>query len=270
MISLNLPRPPSSSVPRRVSPNFVDTLFPSSSRSQGNKTLAPGDAYRRDQKKKQLAKNKAARKEAREDALQKSDIGSLRAELKRLQAEKSMNREMARDKEQRMKQLENGIKWHEEQRKTNAGKTPAPAPAVPKVKGIGALKGLEVVVAGSTGSRGLGLGTFRPQDSVYYHPTLNPTGRPPAGKPQKYKAASEYHDEEEAGADEEDEYEYQELDLVVQGEGPLLPPPGAGEAAEEGSSRRSLSLENHTLLLGHKTNVRKSPSTLARSPAGPL
>ena len=54
-----------------------------------------------------------------------------------------------------MKQLENGIKWHEEQRKTNAGKTPAPAPAVPKVKGIGALKGLEVVVAGSTGSRGL-------------------------------------------------------------------------------------------------------------------
>ena len=128
MISLNLPRPPSSSVPRRVSPNFVDTLFPSSSRSQGNKTLAPGDAYRRDQKKKQLAKNKAARKEAREDALQKSDIGSLRAELKRLQAEKSMNREMARDKEQRMKQLENGIKWHEEQRKTNAGKTPAPAP----------------------------------------------------------------------------------------------------------------------------------------------
>ena len=203
MISLNLPRPPSSSVPRRVSPNFVDTLFPSSSRSQGNKTLAPGDAYRRDQKKKQLAKNKAARKEAREDALQKSDIGSLRAELKRLQAEKSMNREMARDKEQRMKQLENGIKWHEEQRKTNAGKTPAPAPALPKVKGIGALKGLEVVVAGSTGSRGLGLGTFRPQDSVYYHPTLNPTGRPPAGKPQKYKAASEYHDEEEAGADED-------------------------------------------------------------------
>ena len=57
MISLNLPRPPSLSVPRRVSPNFVDTLFPSSSRSQGNKTLAPGDAYRKDQKKKQLAKN---------------------------------------------------------------------------------------------------------------------------------------------------------------------------------------------------------------------
>ena len=105
---------------------------------------------------------------------------------------------MARDKEHRIKQLENGIKWHEEQRKTNAGKAPAPAPAVPKVKGIGALKGMEVVVAGSTGSRGLGLGTYRPQDSVYYHPTLNPTGRPPAGKPQKYKAVSDYQEEEEA------------------------------------------------------------------------
>ena len=133
---------------------------------------------------------------------------------------------MARDKEHRIKQLENGIKWHEEQRKTNAGKAPAPAPAVPKVKGIGALKGMEVVVAGSTGSRGLGLGTYRPQDSVYYHPTLNPTGRPPAGKPQKYKAVSDYQEEEEADDDEEEEYDFQPLDLVVQGEGPLLPPPG--------------------------------------------
>ena len=66
------------------------------------------------------------------------------------------------------------------------GENTSASTPVPKVKGIGALKGLEVVVAGSTGSRGLGLGTFRPQDSVCYHPTLNPTGRPPAGKPQKW------------------------------------------------------------------------------------
>ena len=92
MISLNLPRPPSSSVPRRVSPNFVDTLFPSSSRSQGNKTLAPGDAYRREQKKKQLAKNKAARRK-REDALPKSDIGGLSGA--KLQAGKHEHRDGA-------------------------------------------------------------------------------------------------------------------------------------------------------------------------------
>lgn len=27
----------------------------------------------------------------------------------------------------------------------------------------------------------------RPEDSVYWHPTLNPQGLPPAGKPQRYK-----------------------------------------------------------------------------------
>ena len=29
-----------------------------------------------------------------------------------------------------------------------------------------------------------------PEDSVYYHPTLNPSGQPPAGKPQRYKTST--------------------------------------------------------------------------------
>jgi hypothetical protein len=28
------------------------------------------------------------------------------------------------------------------------------------------------------------------QDSIYFHPTLNPTGAPPPGKPPMYKSAA--------------------------------------------------------------------------------
>ncbi len=34
-----------------------------------------------------------------------------------------------------------------------------------------------------------GTGIRRPEDSVYYHPTLNPLGAPPAGKPQRYRTS---------------------------------------------------------------------------------
>ena len=71
-------------------------------------------------------------------------------------------------------------------------------------------------------------------------PTLNPTGRPPAGKPQKYKAVSDYQEEEEADDDEEEEYDFQPLDLVVQGEGPLLPPPGGADHTSPASGAHRL------------------------------
>ncbi|PRW20667.1 basic proline-rich -like [Chlorella sorokiniana] len=41
-------------------------------------------------------------------------------------------------------------------------------------------RGLEEIAAEPVG---------RPEDSVYYHPTLNPMGIPPPGKPQKYKTS---------------------------------------------------------------------------------
>ena len=91
------------------------------------------------------------------------------------------------EKLQRMTQLEKAIEWHEEQRKANAARGAAPAAPVVKVKNLGALRvrgsGTEIVAAGARVDSGLG--ERRPQDSVYYHPTLNPTGRPPPGKPQK-------------------------------------------------------------------------------------
>lgn len=39
-------------------------------------------------------------------------------------------------------------------------------------------------------SYGHGVLDRRPEDSVYWHPTLNPEGLPPAGKPQRYKTGA--------------------------------------------------------------------------------
>lgn len=41
-----------------------------------------------------------------------------------------------------------------------------------------------------TGEHGHGVLDRRPEDSVYYHPTLNPSGMPPPGKPQRYETGS--------------------------------------------------------------------------------
>ena len=38
-----------------------------------------------------------------------------------------------------------------------------------------------------TNEGGHGVPEQRPENSVYYHPTLNPSGVPPPGKPQRYR-----------------------------------------------------------------------------------
>ena len=40
-----------------------------------------------------------------------------------------------------------------------------------------------------THAHGHGVLERAPEDSVYYHPTLNPSGVPPPGKPQRYKTS---------------------------------------------------------------------------------
>ena len=107
--------------------------------------------------------------------------------------------------EQRILQLEKAIKWHAEEKKANAGKKDAPAPVVPKVKNtIAALRPVGTELA-TVGKGLVGLGERKPQDSVYYHQTLNPSGRPPAGKPQKYRATAEVCETEKEEDDDDEE-----------------------------------------------------------------
>ena len=60
------------------------------------------------------------------------------------------------------------MSWQAEEARAEAGE-----PAIP------------AFVAG----HGHGVPEQRPENSVYYHPTLNPSGTPPPGKPQRYRTA---------------------------------------------------------------------------------
>jgi len=46
---------------------------------------------------------------------------------------------------------------------------------------------------------GHGVPEQQPGDSVYYHPTLNPSGTPPPGKPQRYKTTAMLEAAQSAG-----------------------------------------------------------------------
>ncbi|KAL8123517.1 hypothetical protein AgCh_011478 [Apium graveolens] len=74
----------------------------------------------------------------------------------------------------------------------------------------------------------------KPEDSVYYHPTLNPTGAPPAGKPQMYKSSIgpriPLSAASSSGAASSSLAELDDVDLSVPPPPPPPPPiPHAGE-----------------------------------------
>ena len=126
------------------------------------------EAYRRAQRKKEVAKNKAARREARERAADASSVKELEDELERLRRAESVPGA-------RVDRLRDKAAW--------LAKRVEEKRASGRVDGSGARRAVPASRAHAVGATA----ARRPEDSAYYHPTLNPTGRPPAGKPWKWR-----------------------------------------------------------------------------------
>lgn len=80
----------------------------------------------------------------------------------------------------------------------------------------------------------LGTGIRRAEDSVYYHPTINPLGLPPAGKPQRYKTSVLALEEPPSSASLAGALPVPKPPPLPQGPAPQLalpPPPGSAEPA---------------------------------------
>lgn len=80
----------------------------------------------------------------------------------------------------------------------------------------------------------LGTGIRRAEDSVYYHPTINPLGLPPAGKPQRYKTSVLALEEPPSSASLAVALPVPKPPPLPQGPAPQLalpPPPGNAEPA---------------------------------------
>ncbi|GMH33184.1 hypothetical protein BSKO_01018 [Bryopsis sp. KO-2023] len=129
-------------------------------KTKGGRLMNPTDAFRKEQRKKEIQRNKLERKYQREAHRRINDPVELKQELQRvLEAEKEgmLNKTLRLKKKVLQEAYDQALKRkkEEELRKKRSDYT-------------------EVQPAGPSESN--------PEDSRYYHPTLNPTGAPPPGK----------------------------------------------------------------------------------------
>ncbi|GIL53533.1 hypothetical protein Vafri_9119 [Volvox africanus] len=131
-------------------------------KTKGGRLLNPADAFRKEQRKKEVARNKMERKFIREGAKLRSDPETLKKELQELismEENGTLPKNLKLKKKALQEAYDQAIKRKkEEELKAKIG-------------------GPQLAAPGAAGPVML-----RPQDSPYYHPTLNPTGAPPPGK----------------------------------------------------------------------------------------
>ncbi|PHT46200.1 hypothetical protein CQW23_15358 [Capsicum baccatum] len=150
--------------------------------TKGGKVMNPTDAYRKEIRKRELKRNKKERKKVREVGILKKDPEQLKEQIEKLEV---MKAEGALDKARKHKkrQLEDTLNLVLKKRKEYEEKTKE--------------KGEEPVMFSHLGPPRRRTAAEeeervkhpKPEDSVYYHPTLNPTGAPPPGKSPMFKSS---------------------------------------------------------------------------------
>lgn len=142
------------------------------------------DKWRKQQRKKELAKNKERRKEARTAAAQRKDSDALRAERAALERVKDAPH-VPGPNGPRLDKIEDKLRWYDKQIETRTALEASDAKAGRRSASAPTTKPMSTMYAvGAEWER-------KPEDSVYWHPTLNPSGKPPPGKPQKWKMGVE-------------------------------------------------------------------------------
>ncbi|KAL4450675.1 hypothetical protein ABPG77_001031 [Micractinium sp. CCAP 211/92] len=134
-------------------------------KKKGARELNPADAHRKAERAKELKRNKQERTLQRQALKQTDDPETLREQLKEV-----IEQEQAGKTSYTLKLRKKALQHAYDQ----AIKRKMEEEAAKRMGG----RGLEEIAAEPV---------RRPEDSVYYHPTLNPLGIPPPGKPQKYK-----------------------------------------------------------------------------------
>ncbi|CAL8469062.1 g8603 [Coccomyxa elongata] len=138
-------------------------------KKKGSRDMNPADAYRKEMRAKEIARNKKERKFQRDASKMKSDPEALKEELKEvleLEEEGKLNLTVRLKKRALQGAYDLALKKKKEEMLRAKE-----APAVPMF----------------ANEYGHGVPEQRPENSVYYHPMLNPQGIPPPGKPQRYR-----------------------------------------------------------------------------------
>jgi len=146
--------------------------------TKGGKVMNPTDAYRKQIRKREIKRNKKERQKVREVGILKKDPEQIKEQIRKLDMSKA---EGALDKARKHKkrQLEDTLKMVEKKRKEYEEKRKEQGEATTSV--MFSHLPPQRRIAGEE--------DLKPEDSVYYHPTLNPTGAPPPGKPPMYHSS---------------------------------------------------------------------------------
>ncbi|KAI3464011.1 hypothetical protein Pfo_020674 [Paulownia fortunei] len=195
--------------------------------TKGGKTMNPTDAYRKELRKKELKRNKKERKKVREVGILKKDPETLREQIQKLEA---MKADGALDKARKHKkrQLEDTLNLVLKKRKEYEDKMKEKGEAPVMFSHLGPVQ------RRATAEEEERVKHPRPEDSVYYHPTLNPSGAPPPGKPPMFKSSIgpriPLPDESASNVASSSKTETDDGTLSV----PPLPPPLPGAGLDSG------------------------------------
>ncbi|KAJ8470206.1 hypothetical protein OPV22_024549 [Ensete ventricosum] len=150
--------------------------------TKGGKVMNPTDAYRKEIRKKELKRNKKERKKVREVGILKKDPEAIREQIEKLER---MKADGALDKARKHKkrQLEDTLNLVLKKRKEYEEKMREKGETPVMFSHLGPPR------RRATAEEEERVRHPKPEDSVYYHPTLNPTGTPPPGKPPMYKSS---------------------------------------------------------------------------------
>ncbi|ESR52918.1 proline-rich family protein [Citrus sinensis] len=146
--------------------------------TKGGKVMNPTDAYRKELRKKELKRNKKERKKVREVGILKKDPEQIREQIEKLEM---MKADGALDKARKHKkrQLEDTLNLVLKKRKELQEKMKEKGETPVMFSHLGPPRR-------RTAEEEERAKHPKPEDSAYYHPTLNPTGAPPPGKPPMY------------------------------------------------------------------------------------
>ncbi|KAL6583908.1 Protein EARLY FLOWERING 5 [Orobanche minor] len=150
--------------------------------TKGGKTMNPTDAYRKELRKKELKRNKKERKKVREVGILKKDPDSLKDQIQKLEAIKA-DGALDKARKHKKRQLEDTLNRVMKKRKEYEEKMKEKGEEPVMFSHLGPVRRRATAEEEERGKHP------RPEDSVYYHPTLNPSGAPPPGKPPMFKSS---------------------------------------------------------------------------------
>ncbi|KAL3158332.1 hypothetical protein ABBQ38_010573 [Trebouxia sp. C0009 RCD-2024] len=139
-------------------------------KKKGGRDINPADAFRKTQRAKEIARNKKERKFQRDAFALKAQPDQIRNELAEVLDKEEDGKVLNQTLRLKKRALQSAYDAALKKRKEDDMRDRMPDQV-------------------SLADPASGTGIRRAEDSVYYHPSINPLGLPPAGKPQRYRTS---------------------------------------------------------------------------------